>query len=130
MKATRLFRKPFPAWAHQVTEKNIDTIAEWCQGVVVKNTDRMFIRVPVMNARNPRQTEAGIGCWVVKAKRYNKASFKVYTQRELEKDFWALEGDWAGDEELNYTMPPEAMGGQTPPTIVRQASPLSTQWAE
>lgn len=106
MKATRFVRIPFPTWGHRVTDTNIDVVAAWCKGTVVRNPDRSFILVPVANARNPRAMQARPGDWVLKATRWGKTTFKVYPQASLENDFFILPGDWGGDEELDYDEDP------------------------
>lgn len=87
MKPRYFMRNPFLVAAYQVTESNMDAIARWCQGHVIRDAERPFVRVPVNRTTNKRQTEAYEGCWVLLSKQRGENSFKVYTQEWLDKNF-------------------------------------------
>jgi hypothetical protein len=93
MKATMFMRQPFYVAGHLVTEDNMDAIAKWCQGHVIRDGGRSFIRVPVDRPTNKRQTEAYAGTWVTLSKQREERSFKVYTEEWLEKNFIRLPDD-------------------------------------
>lgn len=107
MKATRFMRIPFFVLGHQVTEQNMDAIARWCEGHVIRDVAKPFVRVPVDRPTNRRQTEAYVGTWVIVSTRRGQRSFKVYTQEWLVQQFmempegtFELEQDIPGDGEL------------------------------
>lgn len=96
MKATRFMRQPFFVIGYPVTEKNIKTIAKWCQGQIITddNDKPLFIRVPVNRPLNRRQTEAYPGMWVLLSEDdRGEKSFKVYTYEWLMKNFYVFEGE-------------------------------------
>ena len=82
-------RKPFFVEAVQVTEENIEAIAEWCNGRLtpIKNegdgNNVRFIKVNVKNPMTARQTKAFPGDWVLKS----NDSFKVYKHESFLKVF-------------------------------------------
>lgn len=93
MMATRFMRQPFYVTGIEVTSENMEAVARWCQGHVIRDGDRSFIRVPVDRATNRRQTEAYVGLWVTASKQRGLRSFKVYTREWLDKNFFELSGD-------------------------------------
>lgn len=84
-------RKTFPVNAVQVTEENLLEVSEWCGGEIleqktkIKNATKIenFIKVPVKNPLNEKQTRAYIGDWVLEA----DENYKVYTDRAFSKSF-------------------------------------------
>lgn len=86
-------RQPFFVTGYQVTEENIEDIAKWCQGHIIRDAERPFIRVPVNRASHTRQTEAYYGTWVLLSVRRGEKSFKVYTQEWLDKNFFKISGE-------------------------------------
>lgn len=80
-------RKPFEVEAVEVTEENIEDVAEWCQGTLMSD-NRPFIKVRVARALNERQTKAYPGDWVL----YAGTGFKVYTPKAFHKTFEPLNG--------------------------------------
>lgn len=83
-------RKTFSVEAIQVTEDNMDAVANWCQGKVLANRGesgegnaRFFVKVPVKRPLNDRQSRAYVGDWVLEA----RSGFKVYTQRAFDGCF-------------------------------------------
>lgn len=87
MKATRFMRQPFIVTGYQVTEDNMDQIATWCEGHVIRDTERPFVRVPVNRPTNQKQTQAFVGTWVLLSSTGGADSFKVYTTEWLGKSF-------------------------------------------
>lgn len=93
MKVIRLMRIPFFTTACQVTvetettEDNMDAVAAWCGGHVIRDTENPFVQVPVDRPTNRRQTEATVGSWVVRSVNRGRASFKVYPDEWLGSTF-------------------------------------------
>lgn len=115
-------RQPFYVMGIEVTSENMDAIARWCQGHVIRSGDRSFVRVPVDRATNRRQTEAYVGTWVMASKQRGVQSFKVYTREWLDKNFFELSGDDELDSlEIEDFPSSESVtvggGGSQPPTI-------------
>jgi len=79
-------RKPFDVEAVEVTDENIEEVAEWCNGTVIaegNENQKLFIKVRVARALNERQTKAYPGDWVL----YAGTGFKVYTPKAFHKTF-------------------------------------------
>lgn len=80
-------RKPFYIDAVQVTDENIQEVAEWCHGLLhhIDGDDpkSLFIKVDVKNPLSSRQTQAFAGDWVLSS----KSGFKVYTDRAFKANF-------------------------------------------
>jgi hypothetical protein len=77
-------RKPFTVQAVQVTEDNLNTVAEWCGGEVQTLSNNVkFIKVDVSRPITTRQTRAFLGDWVLYAGR----GFKVYTEKAFRMNF-------------------------------------------
>lgn len=108
MKATRFMRRPFFVRGFPVTEQNMEAVAQWCEGHVIETDEKRFIRVPVHNAKNIRQTEAHVGAWVLKSRYIGRVSFKVYTEDWLNKDFVEAPDD-TDEEEVIPDGPPRAI---------------------
>lgn len=99
---TQLYaRKPFYVQVPQeVTLENIEQIAKWCGGEVRTNKkviddhgntmEEKFIKVPVSNPLNDRQTMAFVGDRVLRAEA--NGTFKVYNPRAFEKAFELVNG--------------------------------------
>lgn len=94
-------RKPLYVDAVQVTEENFADIARWCFGEV-QNIDespvdrskpleptKQFIHVRVHNPnpKNPRQTQAYVGDWIL----YTERGYKVYTTKAFTANFDLVE---------------------------------------
>lgn len=75
-------RKPFEVEAVEVTEDNLEEVAQWCQGSL-REDSRKYIKVRVARALNERQTKAYPGDWVL----YAGTGFKVYTPKAFAKTF-------------------------------------------
>jgi hypothetical protein len=87
---TRYVRKPIHVEAIRITGHNIDEVADWCQGDVKweespgnKGTGKKYIRVRVVNPKNPRQTKAFVGDWIL----YTDKGYKVYTHKAFVLSF-------------------------------------------
>ena len=71
---TEYKRKTFLVDAIQITEDNLDAVANWCKGKVLATAAtetepaRFFVKVPVKRPMNARQERAYIGDWVLKAR--------------------------------------------------------------
>src|SRR5437868_14678023 len=95
-------RKPLYVDAVRVTPQNFDEIAAWCQGEVLTEevpgtgVTKKFIKVRVHNPKNPRQTKAFIGDWLL----YTERGYKVYTNKAFRAAFDLV-------EDYNDTKPPE-----------------------
>jgi hypothetical protein len=90
MKATQFMSRPFIVAGCQVTEHNMAAIAKWCQGYVITDAEKPFVRVPVNRPTNQRQTQAFVGSWVLLSTLRGEPSFKVYSVESLEKSFIPL----------------------------------------
>jgi hypothetical protein len=92
----KYIRKPLYVDAVRVTAQNFDEIVAWCQGEVLTEevegtgTTKKFIKVRVHNPKNPRQTKAFIGDWLL----YTERGYKVYTNKAFRGAF-----DLVGTEE-------------------------------
>lgn len=88
---TRTFmRKSFEVEAVQVTEENMNDVAQWCQGRVVNatNDEGKHVKVRVMRVMEERQTKAFVGDWVL----YAGTGYKVYNAKAFQKSFDPLDG--------------------------------------
>jgi hypothetical protein len=76
----RYIRKPLYVQAVRVTPENFDELVKWCQGEVetkINSTrkNKKYIKVRVHHPKNPRQTQAFVGDWIL----YTDRGYKVYT---------------------------------------------------
>lgn len=87
-------RKPLYVDAVRITPENFEEICVWCQGTVeqenlenpattYKVNARRFIRVRVHNPKNPRQSQAFVGDWLL----YTERGYKVYTNKAFHSAF-------------------------------------------
>lgn len=84
-------RKPFICIGFEVTAGNMDTLARWCKGNVVReDVPEPFVRVPVSRATNERQTRAYIGTYIVLSVFGKGNSYKVYKKEWLDETFLQL----------------------------------------
>jgi len=92
---TKFIRKPLYVDAVRITRANFEEIAAWCQGEIQqdevpgKGTSKPFIRVRVHNPKNPRQTKAMVGDWLL----YTERGYKVYTNKAFLESFDEVETD-------------------------------------
>jgi hypothetical protein len=86
----RYVRKPFYVDAIEVTAENLDAVAVWCSGTVVRSVKGEevppYIQVQVLRPLNERQTKAYPGDVVLMAGN----SFKVYTNKAFRQGFDAV----------------------------------------
>ena len=93
-------RKPLFVDAVQVTSENFEEIARWCFGEIanidetpigddenVVEPDKQYIHVRVHNPKNPRQTKAFVGDWIL----YTERGYKVYTSKAFQANFDKVE---------------------------------------
>lgn len=86
--AKEYVRRPFTVLGVQVTEENMQDVADWCDGRIFKTKDSApFIRVPI-SAGNPKysrtyRSRAFPSDWVLDSGK----SFKVYTNKAFETAF-------------------------------------------
>jgi hypothetical protein len=85
--------------AVQVTEQNFADVRRWCFGEVGNIDDspvdpaadfeptKQFIHVRVHNPKNPRQTKAHVGDWIL----YTERGYKVYTNKAFLANFDPVE---------------------------------------
>lgn len=100
MKPSKYTRKTFVVEAIQVTEENIEAVAQWCQGTVLekpakgKSPIRPYIKVRVHHPLSERQTEAYVGDWVL----YAGSGYKVYTAKAFPACFDAMDEGITGED--------------------------------
>lgn len=81
---TRVYtRKPFEVIGVQVTELNMDQIADWTNGSCRVKDNARYVKVDVTRPLSDRQTRAYVGDWVLKT----DTGFKVYTNGAFHKTF-------------------------------------------
>lgn len=104
---TRYVRKPLYVDALQVTDENFVTVARWCFGEIVNSDEtpvteeqavdpsKQYIHVRVHNPKNPRQTKAFVGDWIL----YTERGYKVYTTKAFLANFVKVEPDASQSQE-------------------------------
>lgn len=86
IQTTKYIRKPLIVDVIQVTDENFEAVADWCQGEIKPQGDGdhgRYIFVRVHSPRNPRQTKAYVGDWIL----YTERGYKVYTTKAFEASF-------------------------------------------
>lgn len=95
---TKYVRKPLFVDAVRISGANFDEIATWCQGTIEQEENpekgeiKKFIRVRVHNPKNPRQTKAYVGDWLL----YTERGYKVYSSKAFHASF--EEADRSGND--------------------------------
>lgn len=85
----KYLRKPLYVDAVRITGANFEEIAAWCQGEILHDEaqgtgpGKKYIRVRVHNPKNPRQTKAYVGDWLL----YTERGYKVYTAKAFHMAF-------------------------------------------
>lgn len=80
----KFVRKPMIVDAVEVTSENFAELAAWCQGeMVTEENGAQHIHVRVHNPKNPRQTKAYVGDWIL----YTERGYKVYTTKAFVASF-------------------------------------------
>lgn len=83
-------RRPFEVQVVQVTEENLQAVADWCQGEVRSTAEgNTFIKVKVYRPASSRQTRAFPGDWVL----YSGKAYKVYNTEAFNKSFMPKENN-------------------------------------
>lgn len=96
----KFVRKPLFVDAVQVTSENFKEIAAWVKGTIVENDPepdaaivkgplQCHIKVQVHAPKNPRQTRAIVGDWIL----YTPRGFKVYTNTAFTNVFDLVQED-------------------------------------
>lgn len=81
-------RKPFTVSAVQITDENLQDVADWCQGEVRKTAEGSeFIKVKVQRPQSSRQTRGFAGDWVLYSSKMKIKTYKVYTNKAFEASF-------------------------------------------
>lgn len=84
----KFVRKPMVVDAVEATAENFAELASWCQGEMVTEEDgTQHIHVRVHNPKNPRQTRAYVGDWIL----YTERGYKVYTPKAFFGSFDRVE---------------------------------------
>ena len=86
LETIRYAKKPFYVNAVQVTEQNIEAVSVWCGGEILTLEgpgDVVYIKVPVENPLNEKQTHALVGSWILEA----TTGFKMYGNKAFLKNF-------------------------------------------
>jgi hypothetical protein len=133
----RYIRKPLYVDAVRVTAQNFDDIVAWCQGEVDSEevppgsgTQKKFIKVRVHHPKNPRQTKAFIGDWVL----YTERGYKVYTNKPFRMAFDLVEEQETSEPELVAESPgPSEIDGETTvdlEPVAAEPTPTATPSAE
>ena len=87
MEIKKYLRKPFSIEAVQVTPENMEEVAEWCGGTIMRNGTEgknAYIKVKVYRPVSVRQSQAFAGDWVLRAGK----GFKVYNEAAFENTFY------------------------------------------
>jgi hypothetical protein len=103
----KFVRKPLYVDSVRISSTNFDEIAEWCQGEVEyepqegqgSTNGKKYIRVRVHNPKNPRQTKAFVGDWLL----YTERGYKVYTNKAFHASFDKVENPEINEEEGDDT---------------------------
>jgi hypothetical protein len=87
----KFIRKALYVDAVRITAATFEEIATWCQGEIMlpgtdeagSKGDKKHIKVRVHNPKNPRQTKAFVGDWLL----YTEKGYKVYTNKAFRASF-------------------------------------------
>lgn len=125
MEPLRFMRKPFFVTGYPVTEENMEKIAKWCEGHVVKDIDgRSFVRVPVNRPTHDLQTKAYAGMFVLLSQKEHKRTYKVYDQEWLDKNFIEMDPEFS-DHKIPDDIPDEPRGRRPSTSRVSRPTPLT-----
>lgn len=82
-------RRPFEVLGLPVTSQNLQSLALWCDGLVIEDeTGRAYVHVGVKRPAAERLTRAYPGDWILRSESESRgASFKVYTAKAFENSF-------------------------------------------
>ncbi len=94
----RYARIPFYVDGIQVTEENMEDLAEFSRGDIRTDADgRKYIKVPVQKPLGERQTMAFVGDHLL----YSATGFKIFTDFAFKKNFEEVKDDGKLDASLN-----------------------------
>lgn len=94
MEIQKFQRKPFSVDGVCVTDENMEDVAAWCLGTVVKdNSKARYIRVDAHRPLTERQTQAYPGDWIL----FHNRGFKVYTEAAFTRNFELIEAGTGSD---------------------------------
>jgi hypothetical protein len=127
----KYIRKPLYVDAVRVTAANFDDLAQWCDGEVqieeLKESGgtRKYIKVRVHNPKNPRQTKAFVGDWIL----YTERGYKVYTNKAFRTAFDPVTAENArlSDDRLTGDPAADAKAEEKTEAQVRQERDLPPQ---
>jgi hypothetical protein len=90
MNTERYARKPFFVDAVQVTEENLEQVAEWVPGAHIRtqrvnDVDKRYLKLKITKPQNDRQTKAFPGDWVLFSE--ESGEYKVYTKNAFNRAF-------------------------------------------
>jgi len=88
IQSQKYIRKPLYVEAVRVSPHNFEDISRWCQGAIEQDEvpgegTKRYIKVRVHNPKNPRQTKAFVGDWLL----YTERGYKVYTNKAFHGSF-------------------------------------------
>lgn len=97
MEIKQYARKPFVVEGLQVTDENLEAVADWCggdirTGYVHGEGDRRYIKVRVHHHISDRQTKAYVGDWVLRSGNGHKVYTNVAFEKSFEETQLVLEG--------------------------------------
>lgn len=125
METSKYVRKSFDVDAIQVTDENIEEVAQWCGGTIetphaLSLEEAKHIKVRVRYPINERQTKAFVGDWVLNSGR----GFKVYTNNAFNKQF--VSSDPGNIIVTNvFVNNPKAMDPSEPIEVVRNQDAIT-----
>lgn len=114
IQTTRFTRKPLHVEGIQVTDENMEALAEWCKGDIRKSGHRRYIHLFLKSPRTPRQSVAYRGDWITKV----GPTFKAWTNKSFRATFdgenqgakaHATIIDEVNAKTLEELLPPEAL---------------------
>ena len=78
-------RKTFTVEAVQVTDENLEEVADWCDGLprVLASGERYIKVQNVLKPSTQRQSKAFVGDWIL----YSGKGFKVYLEKAFPRSF-------------------------------------------
>lgn len=103
----KYIRKPLYVDAVRITHKNFEEMAAWCQGEIQQDevpgegSSKLYIKVRVHNPKNPRQTKAFVGDWIL----YTDRGYKIYTNKAFHASFDVVTQPLPGLEDIKQVEP-------------------------
>lgn len=84
---TRYVRKPSFVDGVKVTAENFLDVCSWCDGEIVHNDGKQYIKVRSHNPQKTRHTQAFLGDWVL----YTAQGYRVFTDKAFSATFNDIE---------------------------------------